>query len=413
MAQNPGLRVRVRATSAGLESTFGTTSGALKRHYPIEAAEVELMQDAIQVETESTISQDMQLPTKGFKSASLPISYYLQPNAAQSDAAATVTADHLDDFLGGIMGGSSLLAGSTVQSGSTSSQVNVGTGHGVRFPIGSIVAVQTSVGLEPCAVISVPVTDEIGVYPTLSGTPTNGGKIINGRTNYLTESNTQSFTYEVADADDNNYQYILNAGMAETLELTLKRNANLACGAKMQFGPWSGPSNQSVDHSYSANPLAPPIVLRDATHILQPITTLTRNRYPLDNIAFKGSSWNKHITEYGNIATEGLNSVQRSMVRPSCEVTVQAIIDKQFWADYAQATPVQYALFSFFTSGSGTTARFVVLFWPTLVMLASPKLITRDQHYRGMELRLGAQINNLTLPPTAALAASSFYLSRI
>ena len=151
-------------------------------------------------------------PVHGLKIASkfaAAMNLKATPSASQLTSTHSATSLTPRLFLRHALGQEYAVHGSTVATGTSSTQFDVASGHGSRFRRGTLIAVQISGEMEWTLVTGVS-TDTITVDPPLSGTPATSA-IVRNLYNYApAESHTNSLTAQIAYVGDSAAQYTFN-----------------------------------------------------------------------------------------------------------------------------------------------------------------------------------------------------------
>lgn len=194
----------------GAESTFGTTASTMKR-VVLDGAQIPLAglkTEMLPVADLSPHMEDARLPVRGLtRGGQIKLKVNIKrlvtrvissvTPAAYSAAGALSHQILLTHWLGG----ESVAAGSTLASSASASasSITVASGHGSRFPVGSMIGiVEDTAGLRPYLVTSVS-TDTLGIYPNLRGAAASGNVVANGYTYHRAENHTgPSLTVEQA-----------------------------------------------------------------------------------------------------------------------------------------------------------------------------------------------------------------------
>lgn len=365
------------STLIGIESSFGTTP-SMTRCFPAEPLDMSgLMQDNPVPTDERTRLFQALMPVQGFKGGSVRLPYYIRPDGTQLSSGASAGTHPLGVLLKALMGGEAAAAGSTVAAaGSSVSQVVVAAGHGSRFKAGQWLAAESGGVLYPRRVTSVS-TDTLAVRPNFGGTPTSStGLVINSYTYYLTQQNSQTLTIQHAKADSqaSAYQWTLN-GCRGSLDLSFERGQFPRATANLDVATWTGPSAQGISVAAASDLMAPPILLRGCTTLLQAASATTSTHYALKALSVSLAIPTEYQTEFGGV--EGKTSAQRTGSRPALKCTLRMRADTELDnasnAYYTNRTKLSVVLICPIGS-SGTSQRFVVVDIPTCVIDAKPKM---------------------------------------
>jgi len=245
------------ATYTGVESTYGTTP-SVTRTFVRSGGTISLAQTIIGVDTMQNKLVRRDKSTRGYKSCSASFTCDAYIDNTRLTSATSASTTWLGALLKAALGGESAAAGSTFAAGSSASSIVAATGHGARFPVGTVFL--ADVGDVPEVVISKSVsTDTITPLINLSASPTTGQDLINCHCYYLTDTNTQSVTLQHALAQDSSHQWTLNGCAITGLTIDLSRDAHVAFGFSLSGSAHTGPSSQSISTAVGTNSLVGPI----------------------------------------------------------------------------------------------------------------------------------------------------------
>lgn len=201
----------------------------------------------------------------GIKSCTATLTSTLHSHGQDLDGDVTPTdgdswalARVLKAVMGGMTSAGTEAAQTTVQSGSTSTVVNVTTSHGDRFAAGKAIGLTTSAGYEVREVESVS-TDAITLRKALSGAPTTGTAVRGGISFYLTSDPDTSLqlVYEGRELSDR----VLLKGMQGGMALTVAPGQLPEISFSLTGATWSNLSDGSdVPSCPSYSLYSPPVV---------------------------------------------------------------------------------------------------------------------------------------------------------
>lgn len=174
------------------------------------------------------------LDVLGFRSGQYQLQAHLCSTGQPLTTAATPTKTTQSKILGALAGGYSAAGGSTVAAGSTATSLVVASGHGARFPVGSLVAVQYTAGLQIAAVTAVAV-DTLTVEG-LSGAPTTGNAVYNSQLIYPGDDPGTTIDLCVEHPDRNNIFWFF--GGAGGLEFSMELGAIPTWQSQLTFAEW-------------------------------------------------------------------------------------------------------------------------------------------------------------------------------
>ena len=390
------------STLIGLEGTYGTTP-SMTRIFPRAGGTMVPTQTIIGVDTlqEKLVKRDKS--PRGYKAGTAGFTCDSYLDATRLTSAGSASTTWLGTLLKAALGGESAAAGSTVTAGSSASSIVSASGHGARFPVGTVFL--CDVGDVPEVVISKAVsTDTITPLFNLSGSPTNGQDIINCHNYYLTDTNTQSLTIQHALAQDSSHQWTLNGCAVTGLSVDLARDGRMSYAFSLNGSTWTGPSSQSISTAAATNPLSGPIPNINAVCLLQTLGTTTRTHVPFHSLSLSIELGNSLVQELGG-STQGTVGVMRSGVPTvSATLTMRSDLAQYTGWDSDEDLILVYAI----PSGTGATKR-----WTGFVLYCNRE----DRPARGSEgnremtvLNLRGRHNTMQSTAVTDLAYSPFIM---
>lgn len=297
-----------------------------------------------------------------------------------------------------MFGTETVAAGSTVQSGSTTTSVVVGSGHGSRFTRGSWILVEVSGELEPTMVTAIS-TDTLTVAPALSTTPTTSGVVRQG------------------------YNYAPKTLTAKTGSLSLKKSFNSAVQACLlgacftgkfnfpEFGKlmtlsldgkaadWTTPGALSYTATAASDDMGEAFAYKDSGLLFGDTSTLDRStdRCPFEALSIDLAQSQEAILD-GTAASQSQRGWQDVGGRPYPAMgMLKTSVDVTRYMDYSGRT--DFRLVHWVKKGSGTAASFLLWDLPR-VFLKMPK-ITRvgsrlgiDSAFHALEDTLGTSTDH-------------------
>lgn len=357
------------ASYIGAEGTFGTTP-SMNRCYPRAGGTITPSQTIIAVDTlqEKLVKRDKSV--RGYRQVAMNITCDAWMDSDRLNDAATPATTWLGTIIKAVLGGESVAAGSTYDAGSSASSIVADTGHGARFPVGQVFL--ADVANVPEIVISKAVaTDTITPLFNLSGAPTTGHDLFNCHCYYLTDTNTQSLTFQHALAQDVNHQWTVN-GLTGGMGIDLARDARLSYTFNLTGATFTGPSAQSISTAAVANPLTGPVPNVNAVCLLQSLTTTTRVHVPFHALSITVEPSNTHVQEMGG-STQGVVGVMRGgMPTVTAQLTVRSDLAQYTGWDSDEDLVLIYAV----PSGAGATKK-----WTGFVLYCNRE----DRPSRGAE----------------------------
>jgi hypothetical protein len=368
---------RLAATYLGLETTYGSSSGAtMVRATPFGEVDLSgLARAQLEVDDEQTRGHKYITPVHGLKSdgSGAKLVYAGKVPTTRLVAAASPDNHPLGVILRGLWGNDSgtsynAAAGTTVAAaGSTTSAVEVASATG--RVVGEWIGVEVSSALEFRRIKSISGTT-LNVYPNFSGTPTaTTGIVVGGYTYAPAQAHTTSLVLQHAKATDSTHQWEV-AGCTGDLELTYARGEIVRFGVDLKAATWTGPSSQGFSTTAATDGMTAPLATQGATTLVQALATTTTTHYALEAMTVKFAGGMMHLLELGG--TEGTTGVMRVPARPFAEGTIEFRSDpSRSTSDWASQTKL--GIIVIIPTGSGTTKRAIVVDLPTVVLVGAPK----------------------------------------
>ena len=366
------IPVGARKLFVGQESTYGTAaSTAFARH--IEGSlNATLSQTDIEHNAGSARLFQQFVTRQGLKSGASTVAFgiHAKPAASKLDSGASPSTPYLGTLLDAILGDEHAQAGSTVSGGgSTTTTVDVQTGHGTRFAIGTAVHVEVSSVYYPRVVTGI-ATDTLTVWPALPSAPANGDDVINSYSYFLTESNTKSLTIEdtftVPSADASTVQRRL-LGCTGGINFAIARDTLATFGFDLRAAAWEYGS-LSLATTVGSETMGDPIPVTNGQIWLQPAATTTATSYPVASMQGTLNPGMTHLLTLGGV--QGTVGVARQGGRDSAEFTVRARIDYDRYTQWSAQTLLRF--FAAFPYGSSTSQRAVCLHVNQVQLIGKP-----------------------------------------
>lgn len=340
------------ATYTGVESTYGTTP-SVTRTFVRSGGTISLAQTIIGVDTMQNKLVRRDKSTRGYKSCSASFTCDAYIDNTRLTSATSASTTWLGALLKAALGGESAAAGSTFAAGSSASSIVAATGHGARFPVGTVFL--ADVGDVPEVVISKSVsTDTITPLINLSASPTTGQDLINCHCYYLTDTNTQSVTLQHALAQDSSHQWTLNGCAITGLTIDLSRDAHVAFGFSLSGSAHTGPSSQSISTAVGTNSLVGPIDNVGAICLLQSLSTTTRVPVPFHSLSVSIELGNSLVQELGGSTQGVVGTMRNGMSTVNAQLTMRSDLGQYTAWD----SDTDYVLVYAIPYGSGATKRY-------------------------------------------------------
>lgn len=396
------------------ESGMGTL-GTERRAWPVaDTIEVMPTQESVDVKTLSPRAHDAETPMQGNKGGTLKLSYYLQPPATVNATGATPDTSSTNPLripLKVLFGGESVAAGSTVATGTSASEITVASGHGARMTAGQIIAVETdgSYGFELAQVRS-RATDDLTLYPHLSGTPTSAKAVTNLNTYYPTSANSLSMS--VALSSLNTDRQVCMRGCTGSAALKFERNALAVMDLSLNAATFDGPSALGYAITRSEDTLAAPLAVRNSICWLQATSTTTRVNTAVDSVAITLNFGNVHLTSLTG-TLEGKRAVHRGEGLTESFAKIELVLpdNTDVFTWYAAQTELNFTFVVKVDTSSGR--RFVAVMAPQCVIDAYPEIQKGEGNLTKVKVSLRAKVSEQCSGTitTAELASAPFLLA--
>ncbi len=394
------------------ESSFCTVGTEVRCHPIADSLDAVPTQDSVDVKTLSPIAFDSETPVQGDKGGTVKLGYYLCPAASPLAAATTPPTDEEAPFrpmLRCLFGGESCLAGSDVVTGTSATAITVTGGHGARFLPGQLFAVSTddTVGLEVAQSRSRS-TDDLTLYPALSGTPATGRDIVNLVTYYVTNSNNRSLSVAVSPGSNTSRQWRFR-GCTGGVALKFEKGQLAQMELNLMAATHDGPDALTLAVTRSEDPLASPISVRNMIVWLQPCATTTRVNTSVDSLSVTINTGMSHVSSLTG-TTEGKRATIRSEGLIDSFATWEMVMpdnaDVYTW--YAAQTELCVTAIAKVDTSGGR--RFVVAMSPQCVIDKIIEPSKGDKNQSKVKVSLRAKISEQCSPSTSEMARSPLVL---
>ena len=385
--------------------TFGTAGTERRIHPRVDTASLVPEQTEIEALRLRVVAHDPTKPVRGYKGASGGFEHYLQPDSTYLVTAATPDGDAASPLsvpMRCILGGESIAAGATIPSGTYNVNgrvFDVGTGQGARLVEGQICAVDQSNGgtedLVPCRVTTRS-TDTITVWPALAAAPDAGGRVINSRTWYATQTNTRSMSLALAPANGTALEYRATGGTGN-VSISFTRGELVTANFELTFADFTGPANLSLGAAVAADPMASPLSTRGAKMYLQPVATTTRTCVKVDSFTLNITSGMEHLDTL-TCGVEGRKGVMRSAGLTEAFATIDLVCDvdtdydTSYWTSQTDLSLMLFVQLDV----SASVRRFVVIDAPRVFVVGKPRVERGDNNLSKMSLTLRLLRDNTT-----------------
>ena len=377
------------------ESTFGTTGSNLRRAAPVgdsvETTATQVLVDAMKL---SPVPFDAVTPMAGDKGGTVNFRYYLQPSATLLDELGTLPTDATMPGripLRVVFGGESIPdVGTQAATPTSATAFTVDSGDGANFPAGQIIAVaNTSNGLEVAQVRSRS-TDDLTVYPALSGTPASNADVIQMVCFYPTRTNSRSMSVS-ASSRNAQRQYTFN-GLNGGCVLRFERNSLAVAEFALNAATFTGPSSQSLSVARSEDPAGSPLAVRNAIVLLQAVSTTTRVDTAVDKVDISLNFGNIHLTSLTG-TLEGKRAVARGegLVQSFAKITLEMPDNADVFSWFDSGTELNFTLI--IRAGAAASRRHVVVMAPQCVIESIPERFKGEGNLTKLRVVLRAKIS--------------------
>ncbi|MDB4930530.1 MAG: hypothetical protein JWM10_3014 [Myxococcaceae bacterium] len=366
------VRSADRATFIGLESTPGTTPAgafpnAMTRIFPSRKKFVlgGLKREVLQVDDESTRRTDAKTPVLGLQAGSkldpLEVNLKATPTAAQLDAGSTLSSLSPRIFLLAALGAEHAGEGSTCAAGSTTTTVNVQTGDGANFAIGTWDLFQVGAELEPAKITNI-VGDALTVWPALSGAPVSTNVVRQLYTYAPADAHTTTVCVQQAMVDSPNAQWTCNRCVGDiAFSLEIGKIGTMALS--LQVADYTGPSAQGVGIAAAADEMGASVMIRPEVYFAATVVRGTTVKCSALG-AQTANDWSpvmdagarNCVSHYVNVG--GRDAPPKGMIKTRFDAAMHTAFEAR--------TGLKYVVIN--KTGSGLTASFWILEMPNVTI---------------------------------------------
>lgn len=358
----------------GEEATYGTAATTAFATHVEGSAAPKLSQTEIENNAASARLFQRFASIQGLKSgdSGIAFSVHARPAAVVLDTGATPATPYLGTAIKALVGGEYSAAGSTVSGGSaTTTSVPVQTGHGSRFRVGTVVAVEVS-SVRYFRVVSAIATDTLTVWPELPGAPANSDDVLNGYCYFPTQSNDQSLTIEhthtvPASSGAETVQRRL-LGCTGGLSFTAGQDALASWGFDLKAADWEYGS-LSLSTAVGTETMGDPMAVTSLKIYLQAAATTTDSHYCASSFGATFDTGMTHLKCLGGI--QGTSGTARMGGRNAASFSVRAQIDLDRYTEWNARTLLR--LLAILESGSGNSKRATYLYSNRVQIVGNPQ----------------------------------------
>lgn len=369
-------------TNFGAESTLGTVSSNMKHVQildgdPVADLATQTAPNPAQVRRQREFVTPVQLTRKG---SSVKMRVALKKVPSILNAAATPVAfDHADALshqliMRAAFGGElTPAAGSTVasSSGTPVNSITVASGHGSRFVPGQVIVV-TGEGPRRVKTVS---TDTLTIDPPLSGTPSVGTVVRNCYNYHLTEKDSQTFSLEHAPVETGTPISEMRAlGCYGQAAFKFDVNALSEIELTLAALNWQGPGDLSIGDAPVADDMGDTLAWNPTVWLVSSMATLPSAS---DEVATASVALPRKWQEVAGSVVNGVGSVHDVSGRGEpIDIDCEGLFDADWESRFTGGTTLSMVMFT--TVGTGSSARYFGLWFPTCKVVESPKRKTND-----------------------------------
>jgi len=238
-------RVRAIIESAGNFAVDQTSSPGLASFFDLAIREgsgqLVLTRDSLDPQQLVQSRVEYRKEVLGKRSATLAFTLNLAPTGVVANASTSTVLSSELSILAAIFGGStSGTAGSTSSTGSSATVINVQTGHGARFAVGSALGWVNASGVLETREIESISTDAITLKHALSGSPADTNVIYNCVTIHYTEDPATSVQMLVEGVESDDRWLLLGGQAVGGVQLAIDPSGQALPGLtiNMTFADW-------------------------------------------------------------------------------------------------------------------------------------------------------------------------------
>lgn len=374
--------------------TFGT-AGTERRAAPVgDSGAMKATQVMVDAKKLSPIPFDAVTPAQGDKGGEVSFAYYLMPPPSILDEAGTLPTDATMPHripLRVLFGGESIPdVGTQAATPTSATAITVDSGDGANFPAGQIVAVYggSTYGLEVAQVRSRS-TDDLTLYPALSGTPANNADVVQFVCYYPTRANTRSMS--VAGTGRNtDRQYRFN-GCTGSASIKFEQNAMAVAEFSLQAATYTGPDSLSLAVTRSED-AGVPLAVRNAVCWLQPCATTTRVDTSVEKVDIALNFGMAHLASLTG-TLEGKRGVFRAegLTDAFAKITLEMPDNADVFGWYEAGTELNFTFIV--RAGAAATRRHVVVMAPQCVIESVPEHFKGAANLRKVRVVLRAKVS--------------------
>lgn len=376
------------------ESAFGTTGTERRAAFVGDTVTTKSTQVMVDAKKLSPVPYDAVTPLQGDKGGEVGFSYYLQPPATLLDETGTLPTDATMPGmipLRCVFGGESIPdVGTQAATPTSSTAFTVDSGDGADFPAGQIVAVANSTnGLEVAQVRS-RATDDLTVYPALTGTPASNADVVQMVCYYPTRTNSRSMSVAFSGRNTSR-QYRYN-GCTGTAVLKFERDALAVAEFSLQAATHAGPSSLSLAVTRSEDPAGAPLAVRNSICWLQACATTTRVDTAVDAVEVALNFGNIHLTSLTG-TLEGKRAVHRGegLTETFATITLTMPDNADVFTWYDAGTELNFTWIV--RAGTAAARRHVVVMAPQCVIESIPERMKGEGNLTKLKVTLRAKVS--------------------
>ena len=369
-------------TRIGAEATFGTVSTNMRDVQildgdPTADLATQTVENPAQVRRQREFVTPVQLTRKG---SQVKIRVALKAVPAILNAAATpvpfddaAALSHQLAMRAALGGELTPAAGSivTASAGTPVNQITVDSGDGANFAVGQIIIV-TGEGPRRVTAIS---TDTLTLAPPLSAAPATNTVVRNAYNYHVVEKDSQTYSIEHAPVESGTPAAEMRAlGCHGSASFKLDVNALSEIELTFTAANWEGPGDLSIGDGPVADDMGSTLAWNPTFWCVTSLATLPSSS---DEIATASVSIPRKWQEVAGSVVNGIGSVHDVSGRGEpIDIDVEGLFDADWQSRFTAGTTLSLVMFT--TVGTGSSARYFGLWFPTVKVVESPKRKTNE-----------------------------------
>ena len=369
-------------TRIGAEATFGTVSTNMRDVQildgdPVADLATQTAENPAQVRRQREFVAPVQLTRKG---SQLKVRVALK--AVPSTLGASATPVPFDDAaalshqlaMRAAFGGEATPNPGSIVTGTAGTPVNqvtVDSGDGANFVVGQVIIVE---GHGPRRVTAIS-TDTLTVKPPFASAPANNTVVRNAYNYHVVEKDSQTFSLEHAPVESGTPAAEMRAlGCYGSASFKLDVNGLSEVELTFTAANWEGPGDLSIGDTPVADDMGSTLAWNPTFWLATSLATLPSAS---DEIATASVSIPRKWQEVAGSVVNGMGSVHDVSGRGEpIDIDVEGLFDADWESRFTAQTTLSLVMFT--TVGSGSSARYFGLWFPTVKVVESPKRKTNE-----------------------------------